>query len=55
LGIVVADIDKFKRINDNYNHAVGDRVIQHFAEVLKAHTTKEDCVFRSGGEEFTIS
>lgn len=54
LGIVVADIDKFKQINDNYNHAVGDRVIQHFAEVLKAHTTKEDCVFRSGGEEFTI-
>lgn len=54
LGIVVADIDKFKQINDNYNHAVGDRVIQHFAEVLKAHTTNEDCVFRSGGEEFTI-
>ncbi|MBV7506175.1 GGDEF domain-containing protein [Bacillus sp. sid0103] len=31
IGIVVCDIDKFKRINDNYNHVVGDKVIQHFA------------------------
>lgn len=54
LGIVVADIDKFKQINDNYNHAVGDKVIQHFADILKSHTSKDDCVFRSGGEEFTI-
>jgi len=54
LGIVVADIDKFKRINDNYNHSVGDSVIQHFAGMLKSHTSDEDFVFRSGGEEFTL-
>lgn len=54
LAIVVADIDKFKQINDSYNHAIGDRVIQHFAEILKSHASKEDCVFRSGGEEFTL-
>jgi diguanylate cyclase (GGDEF)-like protein len=54
LAIVVADIDKFKQINDSYNHAIGDRVIQHFAKILKSHTGKEDCVFRSGGEEFTL-
>lgn len=54
LAIVVADIDKFKRINDNYNHSVGDRVIQHFAGLLKSHTSDEDLVFRSGGEEFTL-
>jgi diguanylate cyclase (GGDEF)-like protein len=54
IGIVVADIDKFKRINDNYNHAVGDKVIQHFAETLKSFITEEDEVFRSGGEEFTL-
>jgi diguanylate cyclase (GGDEF)-like protein len=54
IGIVVADIDKFKRINDNYNHAVGDKVIQHFAETLRSSITEEDEVFRSGGEEFTI-
>jgi diguanylate cyclase (GGDEF)-like protein len=54
IAIVVADIDKFKSINDNYNHAVGDRVIQHFADTLKSSVTEEDFLFRSGGEEFTI-
>jgi diguanylate cyclase (GGDEF)-like protein len=54
LGIVVLDIDKFKRINDNYNHAIGDRVIQHFAKMLKSSVRRNDQVFRSGGEEFTL-
>lgn len=54
IGIVVADIDKFKMINDNYNHAVGDQVIQHFATTLKSHLDVADCLFRSGGEEFTM-
>lgn len=54
LAIVVADIDEFKKINDSYNHAIGDIVIQHFANTLKSHTNDQDCVFRSGGEEFTL-
>lgn len=54
IGIVVCDIDKFKRINDNYNHAVGDKVIQHFATSLKSYLNEEDFLFRSGGEEFTL-
>ncbi|WP_210364301.1 GGDEF domain-containing protein [Bacillus sp. REN3] len=54
LGIAVIDIDDFKSINDSYNHAVGDRVIQHFAETLKAYLSKDDYIFRSGGEEFTL-
>lgn len=54
MGIVVADIDKFKQINDSYNHAVGDQVIKQFASILKNSLTKDDFVFRSGGEEFTI-
>ncbi|EWG12257.1 GGDEF domain-containing protein [Cytobacillus firmus] len=54
LGIVVADIDKFKRINDSYNHAVGDQAIRHFADTLKSYLSKDDYLFRSGGEEFTI-
>lgn len=54
VGIVVADIDKFKKINDTYNHAVGDRVIQHFSETLKGFLSEDDYLFRSGGEEFTI-
>ncbi|WP_413304128.1 GGDEF domain-containing protein [Bacillus sp. 1P10SD] len=54
IGIVVCDIDKFKRINDNYNHAVGDKVIQHFASTLKSYLDENDYLFRSGGEEFTL-
>ncbi|MFB9326678.1 GGDEF domain-containing protein [Paenibacillus aurantiacus] len=54
IGIVVADIDKFKSINDTYNHSVGDRVIQHFAAALKAKAGTDDILARSGGEEFTM-
>lgn len=54
LGVVVADIDHFKAINDSYNHAVGDLVIQHFATFLQNSLEKDDYVYRSGGEEFTL-
>jgi diguanylate cyclase (GGDEF)-like protein len=54
IGIVVADIDKFKSINDSFNHAVGDKVIQHFAATLKSYLNSDDYLFRSGGEEFTL-
>jgi diguanylate cyclase (GGDEF)-like protein len=54
IGIVVTDIDKFKGINDTYNHAVGDKVIQHFATTLKSYLNEDDFLFRSGGEEFTL-
>lgn len=54
IGIVVADIDKFKGINDSYNHAVGDKVIQHFAATLNSFLDPDDILFRSGGEEFTL-
>ena len=54
IGIIVGDIDTFKRINDTYNHTVGDRVIQHFASTLESGLNDGDYLFRSGGEEFTI-
>lgn len=54
IGIIVADIDQFKKINDSYNHAVGDQAIRHFANTLKSYLSREDYLFRSGGEEFTI-
>lgn len=54
IGIVVADIDRFKKINDTYNHAVGDKVIIDFADTLKSHLQEDDILFRSGGEEFTL-
>lgn len=54
VGIVVADIDKFKRINDSYDHTVGDRIIHHFAGMLNGRLGSSDYLFRSGGEEFTV-
>lgn len=54
IGVVVADIDNFKAINDTYNHAVGDLVIQHFSAFLQENVEKNAYVFRSGGEEFTM-
>ncbi|WP_047985771.1 GGDEF domain-containing protein [Ornithinibacillus californiensis] len=54
LGIIVSDIDSFKLINDSYNHAVGDRAIQHFAATVQSFLREDDYLFRSGGEEFTI-
>ena len=50
--LVVADIDHFKAINDNYGHGVGDEVIRHFAELMRDAST---IAGRLGGEEFVIA
>lgn len=52
--LVVCDIDRFKSINDRYGHAVGDRVIRHFADCLVRATDGRHLVGRIGGEEFAL-
>jgi diguanylate cyclase len=54
LSLVLADIDHFKRVNDNYGHVFGDRVIRMVGEALKAAVKGRDIVARFGGEEFAI-
>jgi diguanylate cyclase (GGDEF)-like protein/PAS domain S-box-containing protein len=51
-GLIFADIDNFKRVNDNFGHDVGDRVLKLVAKTLKASVRSLDAVFRWGGEEF---
>lgn len=52
--VLMFDLDHFKQINDRCGHAVGDRVIQHFASILLENTRKDDLVARLGGEEFCV-
>ena len=53
--LVVADIDLFKGINDNYGHQCGDEAITAVASMLHSAVRSMDCVVRSGGDEFLIS
>ncbi len=52
LSVVVADIDHFKRVNDNWGHVFGDLVLQKTAEALHSCCRESDLVARTGGEEF---
>ncbi len=51
---LMIDIDYFKRINDNWGHDTGDKVIKEFADVIKANFCNTDFVARMGGDEFTV-
>lgn len=52
--VVMADIDKFKSINDNYGHPIGDQVLKHLSKLIKENIRKTDFAFRYGGEEFMM-
>ncbi|NQW11281.1 MAG: diguanylate cyclase [Alphaproteobacteria bacterium] len=52
--LVLADIDRFKRINDTYGHRVGDQVLATVSALLIGNLRPYDSVYRYGGEEFLI-
>ena len=52
--LIVLDVDRFKSINDNFGHDVGDIVIKKVAEILQDIFTKGEIVGRFGGDEFII-
>ncbi len=54
LCLVVADIDHFKKFNDNHGHQTGDQVLKLVAKLLSANIKGRDMAARFGGEEFTI-
>jgi diguanylate cyclase (GGDEF)-like protein len=52
--LAVADLDKFKEINDTYGHEAGDRVLRFFSQIAGAGLREGDLFARWGGEEFAI-
>lgn len=54
LTVVLADLDRFKTINDRFGHAVGDRVLQVFADTITRALRNNDLSGRLGGEEFVF-
>ncbi len=54
LAFLMADIDLFKSVNDNYGHDVGDEVIKTVARILQKQKRTSDIVGRLGGEEFAL-
>lgn len=52
--VVIADLDHFKKVNDSFGHAVGDRVIVAFSQLLDTARSSGGIVGRIGGEEFAV-
>lgn len=54
IGVIMLDIDHFKRFNDTYGHEAGDAVLRAIGQFLQDHVRDGDIACRFGGEEFTI-
>ena len=54
IGIIMGDIDHFKKFNDDYGHAAGDKIITHIGKIINDRFRGSDVACRYGGEEFLI-
>ena len=54
LAVILFDIDRFKKINDEHGHAVGDEVLRNLSRIVSATCRASDVAGRVGGEEFAI-
>jgi diguanylate cyclase (GGDEF)-like protein len=54
VGIIILDIDHFKRLNDTYGHEAGDVVLRELGALFQRHIRSEDIACRYGGEEFLL-
>jgi diguanylate cyclase (GGDEF)-like protein len=52
--VVMADLDRFKLVNDTHGHQAGDRALRSFATVMRTTLRPQDLIARWGGEEFVI-
>ena len=54
VGVLMIDIDRFKRLNDTFGHGVGDHVLREVAQAIAAAVRDDDVPARFGGEEFAV-
>ncbi len=54
VGVLMIDIDRFKKLNDTHGHAVGDHVLREVAQAIAAAVRDDDVPARYGGEEFAV-
>ncbi len=54
LSLIILDVDYFKKVNDNYGHLVGDRLLKLLSSRIRNNLRVQDTAFRYGGEEFVI-
>lgn len=54
VSLIMADIDRFKAINDQYGHTAGDQVMAKVAKIIKQHLPESACAVRVGGDEFMM-
>ena len=54
VGVLMVDIDRFKRLNDTFGHGVGDHVLREVAQAIAAAVRDDDVPARFGGEEFAV-
>lgn len=54
LSLLMIDLDKFKQVNDNYGHPIGDAVLQAVAAILIENSRESDMIARVGGDEFAV-
>jgi two-component system cell cycle response regulator len=54
IGVIMIDVDHFKRINDTFGHAVGDQVLNRIADCLKTNIRRYNKIGRYGGDEMVV-
>lgn len=52
--LALIDIDHFKNVNDTFGHAVGDKILVSFSDILQGYACSDTTVYRWGGEEFAV-
>ncbi|HAU06666.1 MAG TPA: hypothetical protein DCS49_02600 [Gammaproteobacteria bacterium] len=54
MGVIIVDIDYFKKFNDEFGHDAGDIILVEFSRFMETHFRKSDIICRYGGEEFVV-